>query len=126
LQANPFLQLDELELEMGEFLDVIVVCRRLSRLRAVTRVPVVLNCGDFPDITQHRFLWLGRFPGLGHVLLPRATLTSDHAFVSSNLYMEKRPRRLCSISMLPLLAKGHETADTGLNTSIYKTVKVQR
>src|SRR5262249_4760073 len=68
---------------MGEFLDVIVVCRRHSRLRVVTRVPVVFDCGDFPDIAQHGFFWLHRFPCLGHVLLPRTVLRRPCAHLKS-------------------------------------------
>ena len=55
LQADPFLQLDEFELQMGEFVDVFVVLRRLARLRPVGRVPVLLDGGDFLGVAQHGF-----------------------------------------------------------------------
>ena len=56
VQSNPFLQLDELELQMGEFLDVLVISRRLTQLRPVVPVPILLDRSDFLGIAQHGFL----------------------------------------------------------------------
>ena len=97
LQANPFLQLDQLELQMGEFVEILVVLGRLAWLRAVGQVPVLLECGHFLRVAQHRFLWLRRLAGLVHVHLRRTALSNDHV-VFSILYLWPRPLCLRSTS----------------------------
>jgi len=54
VQPHPFLQLDQLELQVREFLDVFVVLGRLARLRPLGEMPVLLDGGDLPVMAQHR------------------------------------------------------------------------
>ena len=67
VQSNPFLQLDELELQMGEFLDVLVISRRFTRLRPVVPVPILLDRSDFLGIAQLGLLRFGRLAVLDHL-----------------------------------------------------------
>src|SRR5262249_54124607 len=53
VQPDPFLQLDELELQMGELVDVFVVLWRLARLWPFGRVPILLDGLDFLGAAQH-------------------------------------------------------------------------
>src|SRR5208337_5201248 len=69
LQAHRFLRLDELELQMREFIEISIVLGRLAWLRAVGQVPVLLDFGRFLGIAQHRYLWLRGIAGLAHVHL---------------------------------------------------------
>ncbi len=78
LQANQFLQLDQLELQMGEFVEIFIVFGRLAWLRAVGQVLVLFECSHFLRIAQHQFLWLRRLAGLAHVYLRRTALSNDH------------------------------------------------
>ena len=81
LQADPFLQLDELELQMGELLDIFVVFRRLALLRTFGQVPILLDDGAFPGVAQHRYFRLRGLASLAHVLLRRTVTSSEHAMI---------------------------------------------
>src|SRR5258707_8543222 len=69
VQPHPLLQLDELKLQMGKFLDVLVVLGRLVFLGPFGQGPILLDCCRFLDVAQHRQFGLTGFVLLGHLRL---------------------------------------------------------
>jgi hypothetical protein len=54
---------------MGEFLDVLVLLRRLPQFWPLRQVPILLKRASFLGIAQNQFLWLSRLLLRDHVHL---------------------------------------------------------
>jgi hypothetical protein len=55
VEAHPLLQLDQLELQMGKFFDVVVILGRLVRLAALGEMPILLDRRHFLAVPPHQF-----------------------------------------------------------------------